>query len=153
MVAGWQGLLAEQGAGPLVGKAVSPSEALGVEPPLYQRVGGGSFFVALIDAFYEGVEQDQALRPLYPADLGPGKAQLAAFLAQYWGGPAHYSAERGHPRLRGRHFPFPINQRVRDAWVGHMEAAIRFMGVQEREAAELREYFDSTATFLMNRAD
>ena len=30
------------------------------------------------------------------------------FLAQYWGGPPDYSAEKGHPRLRMRHAPFAI---------------------------------------------
>lgn len=132
---------------------MSPREAADADAPLYDRVGGWAFFVTLVDAFYERVQQDQALRALYPDDLEPGKAHLSAFLSQYWGGPAHYSAERGHPRLRRRHFPFAIGQRVRDAWVGHMDAAIGALDVPEREAGELRAYFDSTATFLMNHAD
>jgi len=53
---------------------------------LYQRVGKEPFFTQLVDKFYEGVEQDEILRPLYPANLGPGKAHLAGFLSQYWGG-------------------------------------------------------------------
>jgi hypothetical protein len=38
---------------------------------LYERVGGDEYFHALVDRFYEGVEADPVLRPLYPDDLGP----------------------------------------------------------------------------------
>jgi hypothetical protein len=43
------------------------------ESSLYDRVGGQAYFVALVDRFHEHVERDPVLRPLYPADLGPGK--------------------------------------------------------------------------------
>jgi truncated hemoglobin YjbI len=44
---------------------------------LYDRIGGLAFFVALVERFYEAVEADPTLRPLYPPDLEPGKANLA----------------------------------------------------------------------------
>ena len=56
---------------------------------IYERVGGYQFFVELVERFYQFVEADVSLRPLYPEDLEPGKAHLAAFLAQYWGGHAN----------------------------------------------------------------
>ena len=95
---------------------------------IHERVGGNAFFVELVKQFYQLVEVDPVLRPLYPQDLQPGKAHLAAFLAQYWGGPPQYSLERGHPRLRQRHMPFPIGQAERDAWVVvEVTFRIRFM--------------------------
>ena len=118
---------------------------------LNERVGGLPFFQELVERFYEGVAAEPLLRPLYPEDLEPGKAHLALFLVQYWGGPPQYSLERGHPRLRMRHAPFAINQAVRDAWVRHMTAAVRAVEVAPGDAAELLEYFEGTATFLMNR--
>ena len=66
----------------------------------FERVGGEPFFIKLVERFYDLVESDLVLRPLYPPNLEPGKVNLAAFLTQYWGGPPHYSLERGHPRLR-----------------------------------------------------
>ncbi len=48
----------------------------------------------LVERFYNFVESDPVLRPLYPPNLEPGKAHLAAFLTQYWGGPPSYSLER-----------------------------------------------------------
>ena len=81
-----------------------------------------------------------------PADLEPGKRGLALFLAQYWGGPATYSAERGHPRLRARHLPFPIDTPERDAWVLHMTAALRAGGLSADDEAEFLAYVDTAAT-------
>ncbi len=118
---------------------------------LHDRVGGGPFFVALVDRFYAAVAADPVLRPLYPADLKPGKAHLAAFLAQYWGGPPYYTMEHGHPRLRRRHFPFDIGQPERDAWARHMREAVAAQSIEPSDAASLVEYFEETATFLMNR--
>jgi hemoglobin len=121
------------------------------ESTLYERVGREPFFTALIERFYEGVAGDPVLRPLYPDDLAPGKAHLAGFLSQYWGGPSQYSMERGHPRLRRRHAPFAIGQVERDAWVRHMTEAVAAADCSPRDAALLLAYFDDTATFLMNR--
>jgi hemoglobin len=117
---------------------------------IHERVGGDAFFVELVERFYQLVEVDPVLRPLYPQDLEPGKAHLAAFLAQFWGGPPLYSLERGHPRLRQRHMPFPIGQTERDAWVVHMTAAVRSMDIAADEAALMTDYFESTATLMMN---
>jgi hemoglobin len=118
---------------------------------LYERVGGYKFFVELVERFYQSVEADLSLRRLYPEDLEPGKAHLAAFLAQYWGGPLRYSLERGHPRLRQRHMQFPIGQKERDAWVTHMVSALDSMEILVDEATLMEGYFKSAATFMINR--
>ena len=118
---------------------------------IYERVGGDKFFVELVERFYQFVEVDVSLRPLYPEDLEPGKAHLAAFLAQYWGGPRQYSLERGHPRLRQRHMPFPIGQKERDTWVTHMVSALNSMEISVNEAILMEDYFKRTATMLINR--
>lgn len=117
---------------------------------LYDRVGGDQFFVELVERFYQFVETDLILRPLYPEDLEPGKAHLAAFLVQYWGGPQRYSQERGHPRLRQRHMPFPIAQKERDAWVTNMFSALDSMEISVEEATLMKDYFKNTATFMIN---
>ena len=118
---------------------------------IYERVGGYQFFVELVERFYQFVEADSSLRPLYPEDLEPGKAHLAAFLAQYWGGPRQYSLERGHPRLRQRHMPFPIGQKERDTWVTHMVSALNSMEISVDEAMLMEDHFKSTAAHLINR--
>jgi hemoglobin len=120
---------------------------------LYSRVGGDAFFFGLVDRFYAGVANDALLRPLYPRDLEPPKRRLALFLIQYWGGPSTYSQERGHPRLRMRHVRFPIGLRERQAWLGHMRAAVETGDAAPREAQALMDYFEMAATSLLNRRD
>src|SRR4051794_2712687 len=115
---------------------------------LYARVGGQPFFDTLVDHFYAGVESDPLLRPLYPADLMPPKRHLALFLAQYWGGPPTYSEERGHPRLRMRHVPFRIRRVERDAWLGHMRAAVNSSSAAPADVSALLAYFESASTSL-----
>ena len=118
---------------------------------LFERVGGGPWFLELVDRFYQRVEDDPLLRPVYPEQLEPGKTYLALFLAQYWGGPPLYSMERGHPRLRQRHFPFAIGQAERDAWVRHMLAAVASMELAPDDEAEMAAYFEGAATMMINR--
>jgi hemoglobin len=92
---------------------------------VYHRVGGMPFFEHLVDRFYDRVAADLVLRPVYPeGDLSGARHRLTLFLAQYWGGPRTYDAERGHPRLRMRHLPFAIGAAERDRWLVHMRAAI-----------------------------
>jgi hemoglobin len=125
-----------------------------VEENVYEVVGGGDFFVALVDGFYAGVAGDPLLRPLYPDDLTDSKRHLAGFLQQYWGGPTAYSDERGHPRLRMRHAPFVIGEPERDAWLHHMLAALDAV-VAARDTppeaeARIRGYLVDVADFLVN---
>jgi hemoglobin len=118
---------------------------------LFDRVGGEPFFAELIERFYQGVERDPILRPLYPPDLRPSRRHLAMFLAQYWGGPPTYNAERGHPRLRMRHAPFAIGQAERDAWLRLMHAAVSASPASEADKEALQAYFESAATSLINQ--
>ncbi|HWQ12311.1 MAG TPA: globin [Roseiflexaceae bacterium] len=117
---------------------------------IYELAGGDEPFRRLVDAFYARVERDPLLRPLFPADLAPGKERQFLFITQYFGGPPRYSALRGHPRLRARHLPFPIGRAERDAWVGHMLAAIDEAGFTGAARQALVDYFERTATFLIN---
>ncbi len=120
---------------------------------LYAQAGGMPFFEALVDRFYDGVAADAALRQVYPTpdDLSGARHRLTLFLAQYWGGPPAYDAERGHPRLRMRHVPFAIGPAERDAWLRHMRAAVADLGPPTDVAARLHAYFDMAAEAMRNR--
>ncbi|GAC1598901.1 MAG: globin [Acidimicrobiales bacterium] len=124
------------------------------DPPetatLYERVGGSAWFEALTERFYAAVAADPILRPLYPDDLAPARERLCGFLIQYWGGPAAYSNERGHPRLRMRHMGFAIGLAERDAWYRHMAAAVQAVGLAGDLELALLRYFAGAATQLTN---
>lgn len=125
------------------------------EQSLYDAVGGMPFFTALVDRFYAGVESDPVLLRLYPdrADLGPARRRLTLFLVQYWGGPTTYGDERGHPRLRARHFPFAIGPEVRDHWLAHMRAAVEASEAPQDARLRLLDYFETAAEAMRNRED
>ena len=92
---------------------------------VYELAGGEPVFRLLVQRFYARVADDPVLRPVYPEeDLSGATERLTLFLIQYWGGPTTYSAQRGHPRLRMRHQRFAIGPAERDAWLGHMTAAV-----------------------------
>ena len=118
---------------------------------LYELVGGEAVFFRLVERFYAGVEQDPILRPLYPENLEESIRHTALFLIQFCGGPGTYSQQRGHPRLRMRHLPFAIGQQERDAWVRHMRQAVEETIENPQARQMLNEYFERTATFMMNR--
>ena len=122
------------------------------EVSLYQEVGGSGFFIELVNKFYEGVINDEVIISLYPDrnDLEGAKERLSLFLMQYWGGPTTYSDERGHPRLRQRHFPFAIGERERDHWLMHMQGAIDAMPTSESVRTRLSEYMSNAAQHLLN---
>jgi hemoglobin len=112
---------------------------------------GDATFGALVETFYHRVEADPVLRPIFPADLSEGREKQYLFLVQYFGGPATYTERYGHPMLRRRHFPFAIDQTARDAWLGHMLAAIDEVGIPEPQAAILRDYFTRFSPMMINR--
>jgi hemoglobin len=115
------------------------------------QAGGPDAFVRLVDAFYVHVVQDPVLRPMYPDDLEPGKEHLALFLAQYFGATDLYSAQRGHPRLRMRHAPFPIDPEAAGRWASHMMDAVADQGFPAEVRAALEEYVMRATPTLINR--
>ena len=120
---------------------------------VFAAAGGLPFFVALVDRFYAGVAADPVLLAIYPepADLAGARHRLSLFLAQYWGGPRTYDAERGHPRLRMRHAPFAIGPAERDAWLQHMNAALAALEPPAAVRARLEAYFENVAEGMRNR--
>ncbi len=122
-----------------------------MDESLFDQVGE-TFFFRLVDAFYEAVESSELLRPMYPIDLNPSRRHLALFLIQYWGGPRTYGDERGHPRLRLRHAPFPITRDARDAWLEAMSSALasRRNELNDDQFEALESYFLMVAEQLRN---
>jgi hemoglobin len=123
-----------------------------METTLFERVGGAEWFDALVARFYDAVEVDPVLRPLYPTDLRASREHLAMFLTQYFGGPRHYEELRGHPRLRMRHAPFSIGLAEHDAWLRCMTAAVRSGGLDAGDESDVLRYFSSAARMLRNDA-
>ena len=127
---------------------------IGTGETLYDAVGGERVFRELVGGFYRRVAQDAVLRPLYPDDeLPEAEERLFLFLVQYWGGPATYSEQRGHPRLRMRHAPFAIATAERDAWLRNMRAALDEVEMAPDHEAAVWEHLERAAHMLQNTPD
>lgn len=121
------------------------------ENEVYPAIGPAGF-ERLVAAFYRQVPDDDVLGPLYPAhDLHGAEQRLRDFLIYRFGGPASYIEQRGHPRLRMRHAPFPIGSAARDRWIELMNRAIAEAALPAEVQQLLETFFASTATFLINR--
>lgn len=118
---------------------------------LYALIGEDGFH-RLVAAFYRQVPSDDILGPMYPPhDLAGAEQRLRDFLVGRFGGPPRYIEERGHPRLRMRHMPFPIDATARDRWITLMGRALDDAKLPETAEALLREFFGAVATMMVNR--
>ena len=120
----------------------------------YELVGGDAGVRALVDAFYDRMDPEDAfagIRKLHPPSLDGSRDKLYWYLSGWLGGPQHYVERFGHPRLRARHLPFPIADGERDQWLSCMRMAMQDVGLNEDVVAALMNAFFATADWMRNR--
>lgn len=116
---------------------------------IYELIGEDQIRL-LTRYFYEEVSQNQSLRKLYPEDLAPAEGRLFLFLLQVFGGPQTYSEERGHPRLRMRHFDWQIDAGMRDHWLNAMLTALDKLNPDPNAKELMMGYFIKVANHMIN---
>jgi len=120
----------------------------------YQRLGGEAGIRALVDRFYQRMEErpDAAvIRAMHPADLTESRRKLSLFLTMWSGGPRTYLEERGHPRMRARHMPFPIDDAARDAWMACMTDALQEQVSDDILRADVQRALQRLADHMRNQ--
>jgi hemoglobin len=120
----------------------------------YERLGGEAGVRALTERFYDLMELDPAfagIRALHGPSLDRAREKLYLFLSGWLGGPGLYVERHGHPRLRARHLPFPIDIAGRDQWLACMRRALDDTGVEPDLAQRLMSAFFQTADWMRNR--
>jgi hemoglobin len=115
---------------------------------LYEQIGGMQTCLRLSERFHQRVAEDPVLKPLFPAQMDQVTERLALFLAEQTGGPAAYTAKRGKQSLLCRHARLPVGAREREAWLGHMFAAMEEEQLPESAQRILRAYFEETSSSL-----
>jgi hemoglobin len=120
----------------------------------FQRIGGQPSVDRIIDSFYDRMQtlpEARVVRVLHPENLSATRVVLKKYLAEWLGGPAAYTQERGHPRLRARHLPFSIGDEERDAWMFCMRGAIEEI-VNDQVAREgILQKLSQVADWMRNR--
>ena len=131
-------------------------------PSLYDWAGGAAAFRALIDAFYNRVERDELLSPLFPGGVSEEhRAHVTTWWIEVFGGPADYTATLGgYPAMLRHHidlgitpeqrFRFatlmshaaddaglPDDPEFRAAFVGYVEWGTRLALANSRPGAEV----------------
>src|ERR671911_56796 len=74
-------------------------------PTLYEWAGGEEAFERLINAFYDRVEGDELLSPLFPGGVrAEHRRNVTAWWCEVFGGSPHYTEELGgYERMMGKH--------------------------------------------------
>jgi hemoglobin len=91
----------------------------GNPPTLYEWAGGRVAFERLIDAFYDRVEADELIAPLFPGGVSrEHRDHVTLWWSEVLGGPSEYTDRLGgYPRMVTKHRDLAITpeQRLRFA--------------------------------------
>jgi hypothetical protein len=75
---------------------------------------------------------------------------FAAFLAQFFGGPAEDAQRRWFLSLRDSHLRFKIGPRERQAWMSNMLDALEDLPVDEPVRLALSDLFERSSAYIVN---
>jgi len=120
----------------------------------YERLGGEAPLRQLVQNFYRQMDQLPeclTIRQMHAADLGSAEEKLFLFLSGWMGGPNLYIERYGHPRLRMRHLPFPIDESARDQWMLCMQRALDESVDEPALREDLMRALFEVADFMRNR--
>jgi hemoglobin len=88
-------------------------------PTLFDWLGGTPALSRLMDTFYTRVLADPLLGPIFAHMSQDHVKHVSAFVAEVFGGPKTYSAERGgHANMIRRHVGRALTETQRKRWMG-----------------------------------
>lgn len=108
----------------------------------------------LVETFYDIMDSDAkvvTLRAMHQPDLTEAREKLFMFLTGWTGGPQLYIERYGHPMLRARHMPFPIDESARDQWMYCMIKAMHQLHFEDDLMKKLANQLYGVADFMRNR--
>ncbi len=130
------------------------SEAPSPDKTPYELIGGEKGTLALANRFYDIMSEDSYAKPLYamhPQPLDRIRHVFFEFLSGWLGGPDLFVEKHGHPMLRKRHMPFPIDQDLRDQWMYCMNKALDIEIDNPVLREGLRQSLAQLATHMINK--
>lgn len=137
----------------------------GKTPTLYEWAGGQQALARMINAFYDRVERDDLLSPLFPGGVSAEhRDHVTAWWCEVFGGPSRYTDELGgYERMLGKHrnlgitpaqrFRFaslmslaaddaglPVDPEFRSALVAYLEWGTRLALANSQPGASVAEH-------------
>lgn len=120
----------------------------------FDMIGGEATVRLLANRFYDIMQSAPEAEELYrihPLPLDKIRQKFFEFLSGWLGGPPLFEQQYGHPRLRARHLPFPVDQQLRDQWMFCMNTALNEVIEQKNLREGIRLSFAQLATHMINR--
>ena len=118
---------------------------------LYERVGGESAVMAVVNHFYDRIIKDPLLLPFFDGiDVRRQKRKQVAFLSTVFGGSTRYSGEdlrHAHGRLVAR----GLSDQHFDAVADHLQSTLEELSVQATLFQEIMAIVESTRNDVLNR--
>ena len=133
-----------------------PKEPGSQQATFFELLGGVENVRALVERFYDVMDSDPraaGIRVMHAADLTEAREKLFMFLTGWTGGPQLYIERYGHPFLRARHLPFPIDASARDQWMYCMVKAMHDIGIEEPVMIQLASALYGVADFMRNQPE
>jgi hemoglobin len=102
-------------------------------PTLFEWAGGRGAFDRLIDAFYDRVEHDDLLSPLFPGGVHEEhRRNVATWWCEVFGGPSDYTAELGgYEKMLHKHLQLGITKEQRFRFASLMSLAADDAGLPD----------------------
>ena len=102
-------------------------------PVLYDWAGGEDAFRRLINAFYDRVERDDLIGPLFPGGVTEAhREHVTLWWCEVFGGPATYSEELGgYERMVAHHVDLDISSAQRFRFTSLMSMAADDAGLPD----------------------
>jgi hemoglobin len=115
------------------------------EPTLYEWAGGSDAIRRMIDCFYDRVERDDLLGPLFPGGVSEEhRANVALWWSEVFGGPARYTEELdGYERMLAHHRNLGITPEQRHQFVSLMS-----LGADDAELPADPEFRSALLAYL-----
>jgi hemoglobin len=101
-------------------------------PTLFEWVGGMPALETLTARFYEAVKADDLIGPVFAHMSGEHPRFVAAFIAEVFGGPTHYSETRGgHAHMIKQHLERHLTQAQRERWISLLLTTANEAGIPD----------------------
>ena len=100
-------------------------------PTIFAWVGGETVFRSWLDAFYDLVERDELLGPLFGGNVSEEhRAHVTDWWCEVMGGPANYTERHGgYEQMLGKHRGLAIDEQRRLRFVTLLSRAADVAGV------------------------
>jgi truncated hemoglobin YjbI len=119
---------------------------------LFERIGGQPTVDRLVDLLYEGIDDDDQLRPLFGRDVTGPKPRQKMFFAEWLGGPRRYS-EVAWTDLKHSHDGKPITHALAGRWLGHFKRALEATIAADSDRRTIFEQVRTLAMALVNQPE